>query len=110
MKTILKFYLIWLIPCVSYFLGEILLAYEQSDLDQLAKTRKCIGCDFRDADFSMGNLLNPILGISELLGSEQRRENFLGALLEGADLLKTDLQRVDVSQSDFRGLNFVVQI
>ena len=79
--------MIWLIPCVSYFLGEILLAYEQSDLDQLAKTRKCIGCDFRDADFSMGNLLNPILGISELLGSEQRRENFLGALLEGADLL-----------------------
>ena len=53
MKTVLKFYLIWLIPCVSYLLGEILLAYEQSDLDQLAKTRKCISCDFRDADFSM---------------------------------------------------------
>ena len=65
MKTVLKFYLIWLILCVSYFLGETLLAYDQSDLNRLAKTRKCIGCDFRDADFSMGNLLNPILGISD---------------------------------------------
>ena len=37
------------------FFGEALLAYEQSDLDQLAKTRKCIGCDFRDG-FQHGKL------------------------------------------------------
>ena len=80
MKTFLQIKLIWIIPFISCFLGEILLAYKQPDLDRLTKTRKCIGCDFRDADFSIGSLLNPILGISDLLGSEQRRENFLGAL------------------------------
>ena len=48
------------------------LAYKQKALDQLVVTRKCIGCDFRDAKPRMGSLLNVFVGISEFLGSEQR--------------------------------------
>ncbi len=73
-------------------------AFDTVDLQRLADTGKCAGCDLSGADLQGRDLTN-----ADLSGTDLSKAKLQGAKLRGAVLIGTDLNGADLSGAFISG-------
>ena len=90
-----------------FFSSGDAIAYKESDLQKLLKTKKCVKCDLSKADLSFANLSEANLNYADLRRANLKyavlpRANLASANLYGTNLQKAVLALANLSEADLR--------
>ena len=88
-------------------LPDMVLAFEQKDIDTLMATRQCEECDLRNADLKAADLKGARLAGANLRDADLKDADLGGADLRGADLRRADLEKTALQGARLDGANLV---
>ena len=97
---------------ILFGIAPMAVAYNPADLQILANTNKCVGCDLSGADLSRKQLVNADLQAANLVGANLSGTNLTnaklgGANLTGANLASTNLTGAVLQAASLIDVNFM---
>lgn len=91
------------IAATSFVLAGEVLAFDPAEVERLAKTRSCPGCDLRAADLHGADLAGADLRGADLREAKLDTANLDGASLRGADLSRATGAFLRMARADLSG-------
>ena len=92
---------IWTMFFVSFMTtilcGQLVVAFDEDDVEQLLRVGHCVECDLIGVDFSEFDLRGMDLRSAELLGANLSNANLVGIDLRGAYLMEANLSGADLT-------------
>lgn len=112
---------------IVFGIAPVAMAYNPADLQTLASTNRCVGCDLSGANLSRKQLINADLqaanlvganlsgadltnaklGGANLTGANLTSTNFTGAVLQAASLIDINFTNTNLTQTDLSYANLV---